>query len=1480
MKFIKGLDRDANPVDQPAGTWRYAKNIVIPPNSGSIQSEHGTEKVVDITAGYSAVGNIVLHDDTVVIFSVKPDAISPATLPGTSEVGLFNPVDNTYSVIFNDFAQTPGGEQVLNFRQAFPIQGTYKITSTGNISIYWTDDNSEMKFLRLEAPPITGTAFDLSTIFVFSSVNKAPIIKFDSIIGGGLLTGAYTLVLAYIDSGGTPTGYITISEPVYVNANSESLAASDVGYTGPSSSGFVTSGTAARYTPSSYIGSPPADPSGKGIKWTVSNLDINYEFVKPAILLNIGGVISAIKIPDKNYTITQTSVDITYTGSEVSATELLEDIQIPNQGYTRAKTVTQVDDVLYWGNLVRATPDIDYQKYACSIVISKREANPTFSHSPQNINGDSVLFRPDHAQGAGKSALHTTRYKGYQRDEVYAFYISWIMSDGNETVAYHIPGRDPVTLPTTYAGAGITEDQRVNDATSTIPATSESLNLSNPVIGKVTTIGSLQPGSNGMGYWENESEVYPATANNDFIGRDHLGNITRNLEGTPVKHHHFPSSAGGEGCGHIYKSFSTPGSSNLAINPLGFKVSNVPIPQELLGKVKAYKIYYAKREEINTTVIDTGIFNFTPSYTPAPSANTWGYSSAHFQTSVRYLTNGPLVAHFAGGFGSYNVYTLFYPIQPPPDIGGTVVATPFSCTHAPYNDIVDGVNLGPTPANNSYQGNNRKDWAAKGTAMTFNGLHTRVSDPDISGIDYIKVTKHLRIGESHDSSGQISNYQLSGLSFFRVDETGDTYSGFGKAAWFIDWTRMPWEEYNNKTAAGLPGAEYNVDNSMGNNKFPNIRALKAKYNIAADTSVPNVPGTLAKVNNIGGCQTTFLEIYRPIWAHDMGRTTKNMYESQVAPMYDSLYDPGGGWVDFPIYNSTMITSLMNAYPYNQLTDNLNGAGQTNRGLSITKPYQHNNESWEEGWAESRGFLNFSVISDGVTSCCWSSLFYTSNQPDHFIQYHSYGGIHKYMTDVYTPFTQQYNLVYTGHTEPVDTIATPQLYNQADTVFGGDTFIGYYTETRHMKQEGWEDPELSGLNNNATVYYHHALGYLGNVGDKLNVDYCQQLYITESKVNITNRYSLGNDNEDFYPQVYRESRALNADFVYSPRLFSYDNTMSSLNDFKNTIPFDPAYKNSSISDFPTRVIRSVKHNREGYIDNFRIYKPDQYRDLPRNRGELWNLSSFDNVLLPILERSLLKTKGKEDLNLSDTSSIALGSGDLFENEPDEVLFTDRGYGGTLSQFSIATSRYGHFSVDKMTGKVFLLAKELEEVSNYGVREFLQRRLTAWGLKDYGLPYNIDMPTMGIGIISTWDPKYARFILTKLDKMPKSSFINLYAAGDVAWDETSRHYIMTLTSSPISWEDATYFFDVSWTISYYPALRFWGSLHDFYPRMYFYTNTNFYGITTGEVHVHNYEEGSSTSNSGVNYNIGKYYNVDYDIVFEFIDNEANSDTKLYF
>ena len=40
-----------------------------------------------------------------------------------------------------------------------------------------------------------------------------------------------------------------------------------------------------------------------------------------------------------------------------------------------------------------------------------------------------------------RDVKHSFKKKSYRRGEVYAFYISFVLKDGTETYAYHIPGR-------------------------------------------------------------------------------------------------------------------------------------------------------------------------------------------------------------------------------------------------------------------------------------------------------------------------------------------------------------------------------------------------------------------------------------------------------------------------------------------------------------------------------------------------------------------------------------------------------------------------------------------------------------------------------------------------------------------------------------------------------------------------------------------------------------------------------------------------------------------------------------------------------------------------------------------------------------------------------------------------------------------------------------------------------------------------------
>ena len=875
-KFLKGLNRDINPVDQPAGTWRYARNMVIPPGAGTVQSEKGTDQIVNITAGYRVIGSCLLPDEKVCLFSTK------IASPFNSEIGVFNPASNTYTVIYNDSACV--GINKLNFKIEFPIQAEAKMDITGKISVYWTDDFNPMRYIKLYKPPVC--PHDIEDFNIFPQLSECPQVTLDRMQTGVLTVGAYALTFALLDNEGTPTNYLDISLWVYITPNTspESNATTALGANAAtvSNMGFVSNIDG--HPPMSYQGGEPGTAGAKGIIFKITNLDPRYSFIRPVILKREAGVITAHQLQDLDYDITaSTSILVSYTGNEQTEAIAIEEVLIPRDTYTKAKTVAQVDDTLYWGNLEKNTIDIGYQPYAMGIKVMARQINDGFDdlvdiNAVTNVNMNINIAS---ATNAMRDAKDKYDYTGYQRDEVYAFYISWITVDGNETVAYHIPGRPPLDIDD-YAGAGLKEDDLACLTVNDVPymdtgdgvgiSQLERMGQNNPAtatvqIGDLTTWGSNLT-STKTGYWENKNETYPTDVN--YNGLDHNGNSLPSLQYgngiTPVRHHHMPSACVGEGGGHPYGGPAGYYKGQQKLNPLAVKITNIPFPDFMIGKVLSYRIYYAKRTEGNSLVVDTGILNLMPSAACSASDDTWGaceengWNNSFIHPLNGFDTNG---YHAGGSWGATGyegtVLVKDYAMNAPPGgddyaswsgnfTGGSVVAYPFSCVHAPYSDIEHGGYL------------DRHTKEPRGNHFSFNGLYTRMMDPDISNVSYMKIQRHFRQGRPDATNAFMGAY------FIRKDQGGskiNSTTGQDEDRMYIlfDWTQNDCQEYDDNKTYGVLYNTGEVGGSAGQScgtQYPYFRAIGMSMNIPADQIIdaPNSPA--GEIVNSGGCQTTYL----------------------------------------------------------------------------------------------------------------------------------------------------------------------------------------------------------------------------------------------------------------------------------------------------------------------------------------------------------------------------------------------------------------------------------------------------------------------------------------------------------------------------------------------------------------------------------------------------------------------------------------------
>tara|TARA_R100001440_G_scaffold45695_1_gene65317 strand:- start:637 stop:5268 length:4632 start_codon:yes stop_codon:yes gene_type:complete len=1385
MKRLKGINRDTNPMDQPAGTYRYAKNIIVDIEKLCVTSEEGDTSAV-FKVDKAIVGYIILADDRLVLFLV--DNVETT---GESSIAIYNPSTNDYSELFNDSACSSANK--LNFSVKFPIEGEYKIDATDDTSIYFTDDNNPPRFMSLDNPPTPSATLDIQTTFnLFPTLSFYPKVLLNRVTAGGTLNaGAYYITCQLVTADGATTNYLDISNPIYINAD-------------PETSADTPFGSAEDYSTNLYDGSPPGETSGKKIVVDIHNIDsLNYSFIRPIVISKAGGILQAAALPDVSLGTTSTTpikLSISYTGFESTSTVNLADIQIPRASYSKAKTIAQVDDVLYLGNLVRSKVDIGYQKYANNIEIHSKQMGPHSGNDTNGIEGVSpnyahisspepVTAFNDPTLGAvtktspmqwgfGRNAHDNYYFKGYERDEVYAFYIVWVLKDGSESMAYHIPGRRAVQQNMQNNDS---EDERITSSTFSqfyLGVTNDYQGVfganTTPFMFQLTTEGSFLAGGNKMGFWENQSagQTYPGTDDYLVFSTDVNGNGVQvdNIQGEKVRHHHFPAESTPnptqrnatkirQGGGMIWDGGNHQGYGYTFVNfnPIGFEAKNIPFPNEIKDLVLGYKIYYANRTSENATVIDHGLVHNTG-------------SNSDEGVNVRYAT--PL-SHLANG-------------------------------------------------------NPR--------SLVFDGFHTLTTGDSVEPVSVFKPTRVQTIGGVLDGGGftGAGTFYAKGVSFYAQNHLGNDISNHYDLRVSIDWTRCrPSDYYGNShilpfgdtAAPGQTDLTNFIDLVSNFNEISAVVPLKGiSYLQAGAVNSSTFPGLV--VDNDRGTQTVHMQVEDDYAL----QSYSGWYSSGSASSTVTDFD------DFAVGNNSM---------FDQTT--AEPVSTTQNTISTTANPKANN-----------------YIRGGV-----------------------FGNLYALKDDVYVDYTDQTDLVYTGYFE--DTVNTNTHLLNTTTVMGGDVFMGMVAIN---KRTSFENMSPGSAIDAPFIIGSDSFSGLPNDNGFIH---CTHIFPTTSRSHIAMRtLEIDDLNSYFFPAIpLNHDELINNSNGYA-RDYAFNDDYNAENNVKLLNIYDTNNPLQSLQDFPTRVARSVKFNQSGMTDNFRVFLSGQFRDLPRHRGELWRLEAIKSLLLPHMEKSLMSTQGKEQLSVGSVAA-ALGSGDLFERDPVEVITTERGEGGTRSQWSGVVSRNGYFYVDTSASKIYLYTgRELEEVSKYGLANFFRDNIIN-PLTAFGMPDNVDIPTLGLGATAGYDPVYNRYILTykylelNTDSQLYAAFISNYNNGNITWDKDNR-YFATSNGLTIHKLSSNLFKSKYWTVSYYPALKAWGAFHDYNPELYAYTSNNLYKLYTdtdagssSRFHIMTPEltKGTSAAAFRVTDNNSSgfsTYGVN-DIEFEFIDNISPVDNKVY-
>jgi len=1484
-KFIAGMNKDPERVDQLENTYRDALNANIYSIKGAISSEQSNKAIAanfdeDSNPIEEIIGQCSLEDGRIVLF-IK--TVVRAGDPPTSAISIVNPKNNTHSILYVN--------ENLNFQRTNTIEATAKVNSKNNILVYFTDNYilretdevTGISYIKEYNPPrvfdvtkqikslqlnnssnvqLYGSSeFNVDKLDVFLNAGEIP--QFNDVRideGGGVVTGTYHLALAYMDEDGNETNYLATSNQVYIVSAHEDAFPTDV-----------------------IAGDPQGSQTNKAIVWNVTiPAESNYTRVQPVIIQRFGGGINqqssefAYKLQEQiipDYTGEDRTLEITYTGLESISGASVSEVVIDTVRYETAKTLVQLDNRLFLSNL-ESRGDVGYQRFANSIqlaptiktiryfdpkhydVISLNSGysffdkwvdtsdsntyyteiyNLTPKFDEYAIQKNNQQSQDDFSGGTRKGYKDiklSHKYKGFRRSEVYAFYISFVLKDGTETYAYHIPGRKAESIEWNTSGGSVLETSKLDNLTEGfnqgVLDTAEIQSLfPDAKLYQVTDTSLIDVNNDRCGYWENENETYPNTPDFDLYSVDTSGeaiSLNASLANTKVRHHKMPSNkqssysyvkASGDTSTCSPEISSQTGMSNTqmqslelyeSVNILGIKLSNIKIPEFILNQIQGYKIYYAKREQNNKTVIGQSI-SVPGAFIPNTTQTTGSPNpSPEYSPERAILFSGgipPINKHYNNVTSPYGG-VFRQPYLASPIIGFhdfNLLKNKHSLSVSTHVDIQKAIVF--------------RQWAGgKGNSLNSDNVFT---DPDW------KV--------SPDAGPDIKAYVTSVL--------------IGTA-------------YFNPT----------TNNQFGNKALENIVSnTKSIFTIKPD-SITYLPADVS-LKVTGG--TEF---------HGIDRLINFKGESKIAIGLSSGLPRLEGW-----------------HP----------AGATTRSLINTDEIL-SSEGNVSAWYRLTGYYFINNATEAGSRRLFANTLNNTNYPnaDDYPAAHPAAyliNLCSLKTDVYKSFDDQ-RLVWTGYYKKIDEKSVDRYYTGAESegIFGGDTYISRFSFRSTSVPYGYSYLNRQSSSNeihpnDIPFAIQNDLGYIGDIDTGAPPDFTDESNWSSSNNTVySTLFSFLCETDDLLgfrhsadqtAGVTEDEGMLFDKSVASDVVFNspdndnthmdnllYMNNYSLNQDIRVAVPFPKSF--NSTTEFSTRTIRS--QNDEGSIsDRYREFLALEFKDIPKNRGDIWKLFALGSTLYMHSERSVFVTKGKENLQLGDGSQAFIGSGDIFQQDPDELIPTLEGYGGTDSQFTGITTRYGQFFFNRKDKKAYILSEGIVEASASGMEKWFLDN-TPYEVEQYGIDldasYNTDSPTDLFGFVASYDPKFKRILLTKREVTPTQYFTNQFEAGEI--QVVNNQFITTSDNKPVLFSDTTYFTSSGWTVSYYPELKIWGSRHSYIPRLYSNTAEEFYSL----INKGDYEDESTTIWEHSDHTKAvTFFGEESTFEFEFIDNTNKGYSKVF-
>jgi len=394
-----GMNLNNIPSQKGDGVMAYALNAVVEGivNESEItyQNEPANVECATFPDGYKVIGkeNIIQLNKILVMLT------NPST--GDSQIGTIT--NCIYTALIDDSST----DCKFGFDIYHPIKEIIIKTTACSTQAYWTDGLNPRRYIDLDnlpwkevvdptndfkKIPLVGE-LDCNKLLVQPNFTIPQITPIEEPIGGKLTTAVYQGSVQYANSLGEGlTSFYSTTNPIGV-------------FEQKNSGEFNL-------------------PTSKAITFHISNLDTSglYEYFNLAIIVTINNISTPYIVG--TFPISKSEYEYTYTGAESNLKQInIADIFEKYPYYDIADGAFEVANLIGWYGL-KKNEDINYQK-----IWSKVKLQWETHKLPYNA------FE-------AYTGINTALYKGYMRDEVYPFEGMFLLTNGRETPAFHIPGRE------------------------------------------------------------------------------------------------------------------------------------------------------------------------------------------------------------------------------------------------------------------------------------------------------------------------------------------------------------------------------------------------------------------------------------------------------------------------------------------------------------------------------------------------------------------------------------------------------------------------------------------------------------------------------------------------------------------------------------------------------------------------------------------------------------------------------------------------------------------------------------------------------------------------------------------------------------------------------------------------------------------------------------------------------------------------------